>query len=54
VLTDVRRELAERHLTDARLAVGEIAFLLGFSEASAFCRAFKRWTGHAPRAYRQR
>ena len=48
VLTDVRRELAARHLQERRLAIGEIAFLLGFSEASAFHRAFKRWTGHAP------
>jgi AraC-like DNA-binding protein len=52
ILTEVRRELAVRHLTEGRLAVGEIAFLLGFSEVSAFHRAFKHWTGHAPRAYR--
>jgi AraC-like DNA-binding protein len=53
VLAEVRRELAARHLIERRLAVGEIAFLLGFSEPSAFHRAFKRWTGHAPLAYRQ-
>jgi AraC-like DNA-binding protein len=52
VLTEVRRELATRHLTERRLAIGEIAFLLGFSEPSAFHRAFKRWTGHAPLNYR--
>ena len=52
VLAEVRRELAVRHLTEGRLATGEIAFLLGFSEVSAFHRAFKHWTGHAPRAYR--
>jgi AraC-like DNA-binding protein len=53
VLAEVRRELAARHLTERRLAIGEIAFLLGFSEPSAFHRAFKRWTGYAPLAYRQ-
>ncbi len=53
VLADARRELAERHLSDSRLAVGEIAFLLGFSEPSAFRRAFKRWTGQQPAAFRQ-
>jgi AraC-like DNA-binding protein len=53
IVTDVRRELAERHLRERQLGVGEIAFLLGFSEPSAFHRAFKRWTGRPPRAYRQ-
>lgn len=52
ILSEVRRELAERHLRDGRLAIGEITFLLGFSEASAFHRAFKRWTGVTPAAYR--
>jgi AraC-like DNA-binding protein len=52
ILSDVRRELALRHLAEGRLAIGEIAFLLGFSEVSAFHRAFKQWTGHAPHAYR--
>jgi AraC-like DNA-binding protein len=53
VVADVRRELAERYLQERKLAIGEIAFLLGFSEASAFHRAFKRWTGHPPLAFRQ-
>ena len=52
VVADVRRELAERHLREQRLAIGEIGFLLGFSEASVFHRAFKRWTGWRPLAYR--
>jgi YesN/AraC family two-component response regulator len=52
LLTDLRRELAERHLRENELAIGEIAFLLGFSEVSAFHRAFKRWTGWRPLAYR--
>ena len=47
VREDVRRELAKRYLDD-RLAISEISFLLGFSEPSAFFRAFKRWTGMTP------
>jgi AraC-like DNA-binding protein len=39
-------------MIERRLAIGEIAFLLGFSEVSAFHRAFRHWTGHAPHAYR--
>ena len=54
VLTEVRRELATRHLTERQIAISEIAFLLGFSEPSAFHRAFKRWTGYAPIVYRER
>ena len=49
----VRRELARRYLDDG-LAIAEISFLLGFSEPSAFFRAFKRWTGEAPLAHRRR
>jgi AraC-like DNA-binding protein len=52
VLNDTRRELAEHYLGSARYSVGEIAFLLGFSEVSAFTRAFRRWTGHAPSTWR--
>ena len=32
----------------AKLAVTEVAFLLGFSDASAFHKAFRRWTARAP------
>ena len=42
-----RKELAQRYL-DARMSIAEISFLLGFSEPSAFFRAFKRWTGLTP------
>ena len=43
-----RRELARRYLDDG-LAIAEVSFLLGFSEPSAFFRAFKRWFGDTPR-----
>jgi AraC-like DNA-binding protein len=50
VLEDTRRQLAQQYLQDSTLSVSEIAYLLGFAEVSSFSRAFKRWTGHAPRA----
>jgi len=34
--------------------VSEVAFLLGFSDVRAFGRAFRRWTGVTPTAYRAR
>jgi len=53
VVAEVRRETAERHLAERDLPIGEIGYLLGFSETSAFHRAFKRWTGWRPLAYRR-
>jgi AraC-like DNA-binding protein len=53
LLDDVRRALSLRHLAESRESIAEIAFVLGFSEVSAFHRAFKRWTGSTPGAYRQ-
>lgn len=47
-----RREAAERLLADASLAIGEIGYLLGFSEPSPFHRAFKRWHRMTPQEFR--
>lgn len=44
----VRLELARSYLQDPRLQVSEIALLLGYSEHSAFTRAFKKYTGKSP------
>lgn len=52
IVDDLRRELAERHLTEPSPTVSEIAFLLGFSDVRAFAKAFRRWTGQAPTEYR--
>jgi AraC-like DNA-binding protein len=52
VLDQVRRESAQRWVEQGAMSFGEIAFALGFSEPSAFHRAFKRWTGRTPREYR--
>ena len=46
----VRRELAVRHLADPNATVAKVAWLVGFSEAGAFHRAFRRWAGQSPRA----
>lgn len=54
-LTDAsRRAVAEHHLAHSQTTIHEVAFLLGFSEPSAFHRAFKRWTGLTPTVYRER
>ena len=50
---ETRREIAIGMLKEKRYALAEIAFLTGYSEQSAFNRAFKRWTGHTPASYRK-
>jgi AraC-like DNA-binding protein len=52
VLDDLRRDLANELLSDRKLAVSEVAFLLGYSEPSAFQRAFRRWYDDSPRRFR--
>lgn len=54
LLDQLRYRLAERYLRRPNLSIGEVAFLLGYSDTSSFNKAFKRWTGAAPLAYRQR
>jgi AraC-like DNA-binding protein len=51
-LEAVRRELAAQYIVDPTRSLSEISFLLGFSEQSAFSRAFRRWTGRPPSAFR--
>jgi AraC-like DNA-binding protein len=54
LLDETRAELARTWVADRRVPLSEIAFLLGFSEPSAFHRAFKRWTGSTAAAWRAR
>lgn len=49
---DLRRDAAIEYLARPELTLVDVAGLLGFSEPSAFHRAFKRWTGAAPGEYR--
>ena len=53
LVDEVRHKLALRYVADDRLALGEVAYLLGFAEPSPFYRAFKRWTGTTPAAARR-
>jgi AraC-like DNA-binding protein len=54
LVEEVRQDLAGHYLASADLALTDIAFLLGFSEQSAFTRAFRRWTGETPAQVRKR
>ncbi len=54
LVEEARREVALRLVAQGRQSLVEIAFLTGFAEQSSFTRAFKRWSGHTPRVYRER
>ena len=54
LLDRVRRDLAMSHLSNPGTSAAQVGFLLGFSEPSAFHRAFRRWTGAVPSAFRAR
>lgn len=54
VVAGYRERLARRLLARTQEPLDQIVYLTGFSEPSAFTRAFKRWTGETPTAYRQR
>lgn len=47
------KDAASRYLGNANLAIGEVAYLVGFSEPAPFHRAFKRWFGVTPERFRQ-
>lgn len=53
VRDDTLRAFAQEALGDPERSIGEVAYLLGYSEPSAFHRAFRRWTGTTPEAFRQ-
>ena len=48
LVAETRREIAYRYLAEGSADLTEVAFLLGYSELSAFDRAFRRWTGSTP------
>ncbi|AGI23142.1 helix-turn-helix transcriptional regulator [Pseudomonas sp. MT3] len=49
----VRQELATYYLQQSALPISELALLLGYSEISAFSRAFRRWFDVSPKQWRQ-
>lgn len=53
IVDDTRHELALGYIGDPSLSLVDVAYLCGFSEQSAFHRAFKRWTGLTPGEYRR-
>lgn len=50
----VRKDMALRYVGERKLVLGEVAYLLGFTEPSTFHRAFRRWTGVTASAMRRR
>jgi AraC-like DNA-binding protein len=53
LLEEVREGLALRYVGGQDLPLCEVAMLLGFSQTTAFHRAFRRWTGQTPLQYRR-
>jgi AraC-like DNA-binding protein len=52
IANEIRFEIARQLLTDTQVPLGQIAAALGYSEASAFTRAFRRWSGQTPTTWR--
>jgi len=53
LLDETRKEAAARYLSESVFAIGEVAYLVGYSEPAPFYRAFKRWYGVTPESFRQ-
>jgi len=52
IANEIRFEIARQLLEDTEVPLGQVAAALGYSEASAFTRAFRRWSGGTPTAWR--
>lgn len=53
LIKKTQETIAKDMLRNSEQSIGEIAFLTGFSEQSAFNRAFKKWTDHTPSEFRK-
>jgi AraC-like DNA-binding protein len=54
LLEDARKEAAGRYVSQSTLSIGEVAYLVGYSEPAPFHRAFIRWFGTTPEGFRQK
>jgi AraC-like DNA-binding protein len=54
IVDRARQALAQRYIADDKLSLAEVGFLVGFADPSNFHRAFRRWTGATPAAFRAR
>jgi len=52
LLAELRLDLANRYLGEDGTSISQVAWLLGYQQVSAFSKAYRRWTGHSPRAAR--
>jgi AraC-like DNA-binding protein len=52
ILDETRVSLAQEFVREKRYSLGQVAYLLGFSDQASFSRAFKRWTGTTPSEFR--
>jgi AraC-like DNA-binding protein len=53
LVADIRYDLSQSYLKDPSLTLTDVAFLLGYSDLSAFSRAFRRWAGRTAIAFRR-
>jgi AraC-like DNA-binding protein len=53
LLEEVRITAARRHLAESQLSLTQLAAILGYSELSAFSRAFHRWHGQSPQQWQR-
>ncbi len=53
LLKDIRKQLAKEYLSEDHLSLTEVALLLGYSEQSAFSRAFMDWYAQSPSQFKR-
>ena len=54
LLDNTRKDMALHYVADRSLEIKEVAYLLGFTDSSAFIKAFRKWTGCTPGQYQKR
>ncbi len=54
LLDEVRRDISLLYIEKPETTINDLAFLLAFSDQSAFSHSFKRWTGISPMEFRKK